>query len=347
MANGSYSGVLFRSWCVAAALALPVVAWAQTGPVHVSEENNVTSGEDAPEWMRRLAIDPESPAAKKHADQVKTRKAAEKELRKLRFKHFRQTNSTPVRQEGLLKLREYTDPALFPLMIKLFEKDHPEVRLAVLDIFRDSQSDEGDTALAWVAVQDPESGMRSAAMERLNARLVKDKAPPLQIKLVVYEGLRSGKDTAMAAAAQLARGLNLVEVIPWLINAQVTGVPQGQVVGSGATGTPDAALAWIMVGTQTAFVSDLTPVVGPYAVAFDPQLSVVNTGVILRIIDAAVVAYHTDIHQILTDWTAEEMGQPMPPLGYNIPAWREWYKKEFVPHLTAKAEREALAAAPK
>jgi len=324
---------------------LPLSAAAQTGPVHVSGEDNVMSGEDAPEWMKRLAIDPESDAAKRYAIQAKSRKAAEKSLRQLRFKYFGQTKSTPVRQEGILKLRDYQDPALFPLMIKLFEKEHPEVRLAVLDIFRDAQCTEGDTALAWVAVHDREPGIRSAAMERLDARLKKDAAPPREIKLVIYEGLRSRNDTTMVSAARLARGLDLLEVIPWLINAQVTGVPQQQTVGAGATGAPDGALAWIMVGTQTAFVSDLQPVVGPFAVAFDPQLSVVNSGVILRILDAAVVEYHTDIHFILEEWTSSEFGQSTKPLGYNIPAWREWYTKEFVPFIAAK-EKQA-AAGPK
>ncbi len=329
-----------RLWCCALLTGLFIAPT----PLTVSAQPTVVDApsidDDAPEWMKRLKIDPESPAAKKHAAQVKTRKDHERALRQLRFKYFSGSKSPAVRQEGILKLREYTDPALFPLMIQLFRREHAEVRLAVLDMFRDSQSEEGDAALAWVAVQDPEAGYRGAAMERLNERLSKDKAPRHQVKLVVYEGLRSGRDESMVAAARLARGVGLLEVIPWLINAQVTGQPLQQTVGAGATGTPDAALAWIMVGTQTAFISDLTPVVGPFAVAFDPQLSVINTGVILRVIDAAVVEYHTDIHTILTEWTTDEWGRPTKRLGYNIPAWREWYDKEFVPHLAARSEAQ-------
>lgn len=39
-------------------------------------------------------------------------------------------------------------------------------------------------------------------------------------------------------------------------------------------------LAFILIGQQTAFISDLEPVVSESAVAFDPQVSVVTEGVL-------------------------------------------------------------------
>ncbi|MBS0196923.1 MAG: hypothetical protein JSR77_09205 [Planctomycetes bacterium] len=292
--------------------------------------------------MKKLAIDPASPNAKRYADQQAKRKATEKELRRLRLKHFGGVRNTALRQEGLVKLREYTDPALFPLMVRLFQDEQADVRNTLLDIFRDAQSDEGDASLAWIAVHADDAEFRNSALERLHARLHTDKAPPAQVKLVIYEGLRSGKESAMASASKLAHGLNLLEVVPWLINAQVTQRPTTQNVATGSIGSTDSALAWILVGQQTAFVSDLTPVVGPYAVAFDPQLSTVTTGTILRVIDAAVVAYHVDIHNELVDWTTDEFGKTTKQLGYNVPAWRNWYQDEFVPELKRR-EQEKLA----
>lgn len=299
-----------------------------------------TSGDDAPEWMKRLAVQPDSPRAKAHAEQVKARKQVEKDLRKLRMKHFGRIKSQATRQEGLVKLADYARPELFPLLIELFKDEGADVRLSVLDMFKDSQSVAGDTSLAWVAVLDEHEEYRSAAAERLAVRLKKDASTPEQVKYVIYEGMRSGKAESMLAGANLAANLNLIDVMPWLINAQVTAQPTQQVIGGGPNGSGQGALAWIMVGQQTAFVSDLIPVVGPNAVAFDPQLSVINTGVILRVLDAAVVSYHVDIHNALIDWSSREMGSSTRGLGYNIPAWRAWYKDEFLPHMARKAQEE-------
>lgn len=325
-------------------LSLPALCFAQgqAAPgVTVSGDPEPVSGDDAPEWMQRLAVSPDSPRAKAHAEQVKARKQAEKELRKIRMKHFGRIKAQSLRQEGLVKLHDYAKPELFPLLIDLFKDDGADVRLAVLDMFAQAKSVQGDTALAWVAVLDQHAEYRSAASERLATRLTKDGSAPDQIKYVIYEGMRSGKNESMVSAAKLAAGLNLIDVMPWLINAQVVGQPTQQVVGGGANGSGQGALAWIMVGQQTAFVSDLVPVVGPNAVAFDPQLSVVNTGVILRVLDAAVVTYHVDIHNALVDWSSREFGSSTNGLGYNIPAWREWYAKEFVPQQARKAAEQA------
>jgi len=141
----------------------------------------------------------------------------------------------------------------------------------------------------------------------------------------------------MTASAQLASNLNLIELMPWLISTQATGQPTRQGVAAGAgPGSGSGALAWILVGQQTAFVSDLTPVVGPNAVAFDPQLSTLTTGTLLRIVDAVVISYRVDIHNILVDWSTREFGQDTGGLGYDFPKWQKWYEKDFTPHMAAK-----------
>jgi hypothetical protein len=295
-------------------------------------------------WLERLQLDPSSPPARAHADQAKVRREAEQALRKLRHQHFGRIKAQGVRQEGLIKLREHAQPAVFPLFITVFEKEDADVRLAILDMFAAAKSDEGDCALAWVATLDTRAEFRQAAAERLAAGRTKERPTSDRVKFVIFEGLRSGKPEAMTASAKLAANLNLIDVMPWLISAQVTGQPVRQTASAGDNADRDDALAWIMVGQQTAFVSDLVPVVGPNAVAFDPQLSVVNTGVILRIIDAAVVTYHVDLHNELVRWSTREFGAATDGLGYDIDKWRRWYAQEFMPKIAEKARAEREAA---
>ncbi len=307
-----------------------VLAWMGT-PAAMAQATADTS----PEWMRRLAIDPESSVAKRYAEQQKARVEAERELRKIRARHFGTMRNTQIRQEGILKMREFTDPAIFPSMIRLFERERTDVRTALLDHFQDATCREGDAAIAWMGIFDADEEVRTEAARRLKTRVGPGGEIPDPVKYAIYEGFRSGSRPTRVSAAKLASGIDMYDAVPWMIAALITGQPAGspqvQTTGYGVGG-PDGALAWIMVGQQTAYVSDLQPVVGPNAVAFDPQLSVVNEGVVLRVIDAVVVTYHVEMFGVLTDFTSRVMGSPTRQLGWNVPEWREWYAKEFVPH---------------
>jgi len=313
------------------------------GSVTVSGDvPGVTTGTDVPDWVKKLSIDPQSPQAQKYAAQQKVRLAAEKQLKKIRAKNFGTMKSLPVRQEGILALREFNDPAIFPSMVELFKKEGPDVRTAIMDMFKDSGTQDGDTCLTWMAVFDDDAEIRGAATTRLRARIKQEGKIPETMKLVCYEGIRSGKATAMAASAQVINNFNILEAIPWLIAGQLQGTPAGQgVAGAGVGNERTGALAWIVVGTQIAFVSDLTPVVGPSAVAFDPQLSVVTEGVILRILDAAVYSYNVDLNSNLIDMTSRLTGQPTRGLGWSLPAWRDWYANEFPKQLAEKQAKDA------
>jgi hypothetical protein len=330
----------------ALAMGLAVGQWASYAApqgVVVSGGPESESTTDIPDWAKKLAIDPESSAAKKYAQQQKVRVAAEKELKKIRATNFGQMRNESIRQEGILKLRKFDNPALFSSLIEIFGREQMDVRNALLDMFADSKAREGDTALTWVGVFDESPEVRASAIKRLKTRIKEEGEVPETTKLVCYEGIRSGRPAAMAAAAQLANNLDIIEAIPWLINGQVQGSPAG---GGGPTYDEHKGdLAWIMVGTQTAFVSDLTPVVGPSAVAFDPQLSVITEGVLLRVLDAVVVSYNVDLNNSLTDMTSRLWGQSTRSLGWNIPAWRDWYAKEFQPFIAEKQAAEAAAKA--
>lgn len=299
-----------------------------------------------PAWVDGL-----QPAKKKLiADQMRTtsqrRADMERELKKLRFDYFRTPKGDQARAEGIEKIKGYTDPIIFPAMIEIFRTEGMDVRQAVMDHLAAQKHDAGDAALAWIAVYDKDEAMRGSARERLmsNTQANEGKVSDA-VKIVIYSGLTKGSDDEMVAAARAGNVLNIAEAIPWLINTQAG----GQVAQAGDNAA-NHQLAWIMVARQVAFVSDLTPVVGPSAVAFDPQLSVVNEGTLLRVIDAVVVTYHIDINRELVDLSSRLYGQSTRELGWNLPGWRDWYTKDFKPYWAQKLaekkreEAERIAA---
>ena len=314
---------------------------ALTGLAHLAmAQEGVTSGASVPEWIKKLAIDPESSQAKRYAAQQKVRSEKEKELRKLRLKHFGPIKKTEIRQAGILLLREYSDPALFPALVEIFKREGVDVRTAVMDIFADSGTPEGDSSLRWMGIFDESPDIRAAAVVRLQKRIKQEGMTPDGVRLVTFEGIRSGKQLAQASAANLAVELQMFEAIPWLIAAQA------QFAGGTGAGQNDreGALAWILVGTQTAYVSDLTPVVGPNAVAFDPTLSVITEGVILRVLDAAVVSYNFDLYGALKGLARSGMGYDV-DYGFNTVKWQDWYIREFKPMLARRQAEEAAQRA--
>lgn len=297
-------------------------------------------GGDAPSWVIAQIPDPSDPRVQEHAKRQKRRVELERELFKLRAEFFRNIRNTEIRQIGITKLRNYTQPVLYPSLLKIFKNEGMDVRGAVLDILADQANDEADTVLTWAAVFDEHAEFRAAAAERLSRRLAESKggATP-RIKSVIAEGLRAGTNDEMSAAAKLAGVLDLVEAIPMLISAQLGG---GAAVGGGGN-QGNTSLAWILVGTQQAFVSDLTPVVGDSAVAFDPQVSVVTEGTYLRVIDAHVVTYRMDVHSALVGLSSKAWGKSTKEFGFDQPRWRSWYTDEFKPFWAAK-QAEAAAA---
>lgn len=281
------------------------------------------------------APDPSDPATKAVAERARRIAPIEKELKQLRAKYFRGTRNIEMRQVGIAQLRKYDDPAVFPLLIELFRNEDDDVRRGVLDHLASLETDEADATVAWSAVFDKDKAFRGLARERV-AKRAEQVGVSNRVKSVVATGLRGKRDDTVAAAAQLAQVLKLYEAIPMLINAQV--------VGGGGGGGPDGegSLAYILVGSQTAFISDLQPVVGDSAVAFDPTVSVLTEGVILRVIDAHVITYRVDVHNALVGLSSEGWGgQSTAKLGWDNAKWRAWYADEFVPY---RAKVEAAAA---
>lgn len=293
-----------------------------------------------------------------------------KQLKRIRLKHFGQIRNTEIRQLGIAKLRDYTESKFYPHLLEIFAREDKDVRSAVLDLLADQKDERADTTIAYGAVFDRDEWFREEAAKRLikrmneyrreRAELAASGAPdpndltpdaakskvvippgldsgiPWRVKAVIANGLKQKDDNVAAAAAQLAEGLHVFDLIPALINAQVQ-TPRGTTAGVGGEGR--GALAYILVGTQQAFVSDLEPVVGDSAVGFDPQLSVATEGTVLRVIDAAVITYRTEIHYSLRRLAnAGWDGRTTDGLGYDQKAWRRWYAEEFLPYRKAVAE---------
>ncbi len=301
------------------------------------------SASPAPEWMKNLVPPPDSPQAKAHAAAQRTRVQMEKDLKKIRAKYFRSSRNTETRQLGILEIRKYTDPALFPLLLSTFEGEGEDVENGVFDHLRDLKIDEADATLAWAAIYGGTPNYRTRATVRLMERTAEVGTPSYRVRSAIALGLREQSNGPLAAAAQLANTLGLYEAIPMLIQAQVS-VGGG---GGGNTANGDGALAYILVGRQEAFIANVTPVVGDSAVAFDPQLAVVTEGVVMRVIDAVVVTYRVEVHQALVALSTRGWGgQSTAKLGYDQRAWRIWHANEFIPYRRSVEQAAAKPAEP-
>lgn len=321
-------------WIMAAALA--GVLGAISAPAAGQADARVSTPERAPDadWRAAFVPDPNDPAIKAWAARNKERVEMEKQLKRIRAHHFGHMRNVEIRQVGISKLQAFTDPIIYPSLLELFRDEADDVRGAVLDLLADQARDEADATLAWAAIFESDEDFRDLATERLLDRTEAEGDVPYRVKAAIAMGLRSDRDREVAAAAELANVLNLVEAIPMLIHAQAG--PTGTASGARSDGG-NGALAYIIVGTQQAFVSDLEPVVGENAVAFDPELSVVTEGTVLRVVDAYVITYRTGVHRSLVDLSSRAWGQSTAPLGWGAGAWRAWYKNQFLPTL-AKAD---------
>lgn len=290
----------------------------------------------ADDGLAQLAKDPNSPAVQAERLFNKARIQREKEMRQIRFKYFRTLNNNSVRQEGILQLRKFNEPVAYKSLIDVFHDQGEDVQRAILDMFADAKTEEGDVALAWVAIFGKGEDFRARATDRLEHRAEETGGTTTnKAKLVVVNALRSQDDETIQRAATLSLQLSMFEAIAHMIPAQAgrTNAPTGDRVGD---------MAWIAVGQQTAFVSDLTPVVSQSSAAFDPQLDVVTDGVVLRIQDAAVTTvYRPIVNAALQGLGSRITGQDLRGLGYDTAKWWEWYKKDYLPAKAALDKGES------
>ncbi len=295
------------------------------------------------------------------------RRQAEKELKKIRSQYFRSIRNPEIRQIGITRLKPYFHPQLLPVLIEVFENEKLDVRGSIMEQLSLLNTNAADTTLGWLAVFDKNPKIRTLAEKHVHSRVEMLGKVPDGIKTSIHRGLADDNNQHAASAAGLAQALKLYEAIPALINAQVRNQNQSSPVN------PTDSLANIIIATQTAFVSDLQPVVGDSAVAFDPTISVVTDGVVLSINDAYVTTYRVQVHNALVGLANNALNtlpplsrfptlppppsRPPPPggssapqqdalpaapydsikdtaeLGYDKQAWWSWYKVQLQPRL--------------
>lgn len=270
--------------------------------------------------------DPTSPASRAKAAQNKRRVELERELAKLRATYFRGARDIEQRQIGIAKLRAYNQPEAYPPMLKVFEREGEDVQRAIIDMLIEQGTPEADATLAWAAVMLNNPEFRANAGTGLRHR-VRAAGVTQPIFNVLDMALQSENEDRANAAAQIADEFEIIGLIPRLISAQFSGSPGG----SGGESDRNGDLAFIAIGRQVAFISDLTPVVSDSAVGFDPTISVANEGTVVAIQDAAVTIYRSEIHSSLVGLTSRVWGQPTGGLGYDYEAWKRWYFDQFLP----------------
>ncbi|MEZ6234667.1 MAG: hypothetical protein R3B68_10810 [Phycisphaerales bacterium] len=249
---------------VAAALALAPVP-AALGQTMVQPGVTVHDGSAAPvvpSWIieEMADVDPETLALYR-SRQVELRRV-ERELRRLNATYFR-TRHEETRQIGIHRLRQYTDPISFPAMLEAFARSGDDVREAVLQHLASLDVADADTTLAWAAVFGADEAWRDGATALLSERVDEAGEVSEPIRFIVTGALQKHNEQEIVSGARVADALNIYQAIPYLINAQLGGGSSEAVEGNGS-------LAWIVIGNQISYVSDLTPVVADSAVAFDP-----------------------------------------------------------------------------
>ncbi len=295
----------------------------------------------SPAGVASNEADPFAPAVREFN---RKRAQFEKELRQIRTRHFANTRRIEVRQVGIAKVRAYTQPEAFAPMIRVFAHDEADVREAVLDHLADQADGRADAVLAWHAVHDGDDGLRAACRARLVARS-RNSPVVIETRSVIAESLASPDFAAAAEGGELAAALSLYEAMPMMIRGQINqqqAAPPGGGIGTGGSGSgtspqSDSALALIVIGRQTTFVADLTPVVGQNAVAFDPQIGVITEGTVLRVVDAAAFIYNVSLHNTLTRWSSAAWGRSTEHLGWDQNAWLAWYANDFLPDVARKS----------
>jgi hypothetical protein len=249
-----------------------------------------------------------------------------RQIRRIRHEHFGTVRVQALRDEGIAELKELVDPAAFKPLIEELAREKDDVRLAVLDHLA-AQDNEGQAALAWVAIHDRDERIRHEATRRL----VAPASPP--VLRVLDQGLRSPVHEIANHAGTVAGATFALETIPLLIFAQATGDPVEN----------EGDLAWILVATQSAYVAGIEPIVGSGSGAFAVIPGVVQEGVLLRVVDAVAIFYRTEIHRVLVAMTTEDWGQPTDYLAYDMKAWWEWYNAEYVPFKNEQLAEARLA----
>ena len=324
---------LVVSVAVAGILACAGVAWGQgmTMPAATVHEPAIQLTEEQAKALAAGNLTPEQRETLRQWN--KRRVEAERVMKTIRFKNFGTKAVPEIRQAGIAELRKITDPAAFPSMIEIYRDEQADVKKALCEHLADLNTDQSLTTLAYAAVYERKPEFRQAATDALKLKVDDEHPAPPGVHTIVASGLENPSGLLRADAARLAANIKLLEAIPAIIAAQIS--PTGGGSGGGY-------IAYIVVGTQRAYVADLDPVVGDGSVAFDPVPGVLTEGTVLAVNDALVVQYNVGVHDSLVGFTSKLSGDDTSKLGWNPRKWQQWYANTLLPKL--EKEKAAKAA---
>lgn len=254
------------------------------------------------------------------ADEETARTAAQ-----LRRKYFGSTREQR-RAIGLEEIPTLTNPLGFQTLYEKLRECGGDVSAALIEHFA-SQGEPGQSALAWMAIEDPNPAVRNEASMRI------DRPACNAVLATIDHALRSTLNLRVNNAGLLAGTLNTTAAIPLLIFAQYA-----------ADDRPPGDLAWIAIGRSISYVANVVPVVGDGSGGFLPVIGQVFEGVVLRVSDAVVYTLRADVHNSLVSLSSSDWGQSTAQYAWDIPAWARWFNTEFVPF--KQAQQQQAAAVP-
>ena len=246
----------------------------------------------------------------------------------VKSRSFAGTASGKSREAGLETVRASTDPASFESMYGAFRGQKHDVLLAMLDAFANG-GQEGEFALASVAIQDPDAAIRAEATRRLR------QSPSDGVLAAIDDGLRSTNHDWIDRAGILAGATHAIEAIPALIFAQSA---------NASDGTERGDRAWIAIGRTISYVQNVVPVVGDNAAGFQPVIGQLIEGVVMQVQDCVVTIYHGGVHDSLVAMTTYDSGADTGRLAWDMRGWARWFNETYVP-LKQREDRELAAAA--
>ena len=247
----------------------------------------------------------------------------------IRSRSFSHNASGKARAAGLATVREAVDPAGFESMYVAFRGQKDDVLVAMLDAFARG-GEEGQFALACVAIQDDSAPVRAEATRRIV------RPPSSAVLSAIDDGLRSDNHDWVDRAGVLAGAVHAVEALPALIFAQFAQAPKSD----------RGDLAWIAIGRTVSYVANVVPVVGDNAGAFQPVIGQLIEGVVMRVQDCVVTIYHGGVHDALVAMSTYDSGMDTSALGWDIRAWHRWFNEQYVPLKQRQDEELAKAAGP-
>lgn len=261
----------------------------------------------------------------------------EKQIRGFRYKYLGNKKRESLRNQGFMELSKFNQPAAIVPLIKVLRKEKQDVQDWLFKHLNTAfDPDISQSVMTWISIYDENPQFREKAMVSL-----KDKKANFESQWLIDYALRLPDDNLVTAGAIAAGQFNLAEAIPLLITSQ--GGNYSTRGGTGARGD----LAWIFVGNQRYYVSDLTPVVGDSAVAFDPTVNAINEGSLMVIEDALVEFRRFEVHDVLLNLIERDYGQRI-DFGFDTGKWQNWYRNEYIPFKKdqEKQEREKLRNQP-